>query len=255
MGLKGCCEHEKEDSCSELIYSIITVSLNARQRIEETAESVSSQQFEAFEWIVIDGGSTDGTLQFLEREKGVNHLVSEPDDGIYDAMNKGIQYAHGSYCLFLNAGDILHGPAVLKRCKKYLRTDLVVGEIKIVSPDNPAKEGIRRFDTQDIRKKYLYSRTLPHQSTFIKKELFLAHGLYEKKFMIAGDHDFFARVLTRGATLSFAPCCVSVYCMDGISTTMKNSQIYRDEIAKIRKRNFTFFYRLRRRILDFVSVS
>ncbi len=233
-------------------YSIITVCLNAKQGIERTVDSISSQQCKDVEWIVIDGESTDGTLQLLEQEKSVDYLISEADDGIYDAMNKGIQRARGRYCLFLNAGDTLRSPDVLEGCKQYLKTDLVVGDIEIVSPENPAKEGVRTFRTQDIRKKYLYSRTLPHQATFIKKELFVTHGLYEKDFMIAGDHDFFARVLTQGASLSFAPCCVSVYCMDGISTTMKHSKVYRDEITRIRKRNFTSFYRLRRKVIDAV---
>ncbi|MCI5137919.1 MAG: glycosyltransferase [Candidatus Electrothrix sp. AR1] len=252
--MSGCgkirCENKKKYIFSDPIYSIITVSLNARQGIEKTARSISTQQCDAFEWIVIDGGSTDGTLQFLEREKGVNRLVSELDDGIYDAMNKGIQYARGSYCLFLNAGDLLYNSLVLERMKEYLTADLVVGRMQVVCPENPAKNGIRQFDNQDIRKKYLFSRSLPHPATLIKKSLFFRYGFYDQGFEIAGDHDFFARVLTKGASMGFAPFCVSVFSLDGISARMKGSEKLIAETTWIRERNFSRGYRLWRRIVD-----
>lgn len=217
----------------------------------ETAASISNQTSNEFEWIVIDGGSTDGTVEFLQGLESIDHFISEQDDGIYDAMNKGIQLARGRYCLFLNAGDSLFDSQVMDRVQGYLLADLVVGSIKKSFPNHPHKTTITRFDDQDIREKYLYLRSLPHQSTFIRRELFSNHGEYEKKFKILGDHDFFARVILQGATISFLPFCVADYQMDGISTTLKKSQLFQDEMSQVRRRNFSFFYRLKRRILDY----
>lgn len=225
------------------VYSIITVCFNARQRIEQTESSIAAQENNDFEWIVIDGGSTDGTVSFLEGKESVNRLISEPDNGIYDAMNKGINCAQGEYCLFINAGDKLYAPDVLEDLSKYLDADLVVGKIQVLSLDNPAKNGIRDFALQDIRKKYLYSKTLPHQSTLIRRELFTIHGKYDTSFTIAGDHDFFVRILNRGVSMCFAPLCVSVFYLDGVSSTMKYSQLYKDEITRLRKNNFSLVYR------------
>jgi glycosyltransferase involved in cell wall biosynthesis len=212
--------------------------------------SIASQESRDFEGIVIDGGSTDGTVQFLEEKESLDCLVSEPDNGIYDAMNKGIDFARGEYCLFLNAGDTLYAPILLKELKKNLDADVVVGRIQVLCIDNPAKNGIRDFALQDIRKKYLFSKTLPHQSTLIRRKLFTIHGKYDTNFAIAGDHDFFVRILNRGVSMCFAPLCVSVFYLDGVSSTMKYSQLYEDEIEQLRKNNFSLLYRGWRRSVD-----
>lgn len=229
-------------------YSIITVCLNSRQGIERTEKSISAQKNRDFEWIVIDGGSADGTVQFLEKTGTANCMVSEKDDGIYDAMNKGIKCAYGEYCLFLNAGDELYDCTVLEKTKKFLNADIVIGRMQIVCPNNPAKNEIRNSELQDIRKKYLYSRSLPHQAAFIRRELFFTHGLYDPDFRLAGDHDFFARTLLDGASLSFAPICVSVFYLDGISMKMKHSDLLKNELIRLRKKNFSLFYRSWRKI-------
>jgi glycosyltransferase involved in cell wall biosynthesis len=137
--------------------------LNARQQIEQTEMSIASQESRDFESIVIDGGSTDGTVQFLKEKESFDCLVSEPDNGIYDAMNKGIDFARGEYCLFLNAGDTLYAPNVLSELDKYLDADVFVGRLQVVCFNNPAKNGVRDFALQDIRKKYLFLNHYPTQ--------------------------------------------------------------------------------------------
>ncbi len=123
----------------------------------------------------------------------------------------------------------------------------------VKSPVDKKKNGIRRYDNQDIRKKYIYFKTLPHQATCIKRKLFVDYGLYDKRFVIAGDHDFFARVLLKGATIGFVPFCVSLYMLDGISTKLKTSTLFDQERARIKKRNFSLLYRLWRKIVDLIE--
>ena len=231
--------------------SIITVCLNARNELERTADSIKSQDSNDFEWIVIDGGSTDGTPEFLNSLSFITELRSEPDDGIYDAMNKGIALATGRYCLFLNAGDYLYSRHTISSCLEYLKSDIVVGWINIVYPEQLNKETmIKKIDNQKIGRKYMYHRPIPHQSSFIKRKLFDYYGYYNTEYKICGDRDFFCRTLNNGASLSFAPLCVSNFFMDGISTIMNGTELYNQEIEKYKKENFTKIYRIRRSIID-----
>ena len=91
----------------KLILSIITINLNNREGLRKTIESVVNQTFQDFEFIVIDGASTDGSVEVIQDYPRINYWISEPDTGIYNAMNKGIAKATGEYCLFLNSGDTL----------------------------------------------------------------------------------------------------------------------------------------------------
>ena len=232
------------------LFSIITVCLNVEQQVIKTCQSILRQTETNFEWIVIDGGSTDNTISFLEQQEHVTHLVSEPDEGIYDAMNKGINLAKGKYCLFLNAGDTLFDSNVLEAVKKDLNKDLVVGRIQMIYPETGMTE-IRQFDLQDIRSKYLYSKTLPHQATFIRSRLFEEYGFYDSSFKIIGDYDFFARVLLHGASLGFSSICIATYPLDGLSSELKGSDLFLNELAFLRKKNFSLSYRLWRKGIDF----
>ena len=232
------------------LFSIITVSLNARHVIKRTVRSIANQEERNFEWIVIDGGSTDGTAELVKDTGLTSYYISEKDNGIYNAMNKGIDAAQGEYCLFLNAGDELYSPFTLREIEKTLTTDIVVGRMQVVCHEKPEKNKIQDFSKQDIRKKYLYSRTLPHPATFIKKNLFSVYGTYDERFLIAGDHDFFVRILMKGASMSFIQACVSIFYRDGISTKMKYSEILKKEMRLIKKKNFSVYYRVWRRLID-----
>lgn len=237
------------------LFSIITVCLNARDGIIKTARSIQNQENRDFEWIVIDGGSTDGTLEFLEKEKSITHLVSEKDGGIYNAMNKGIRLSSGQYYLFLNAGDFLLDYKVLLHVQKYLKADIVVGQIKQEGHADSSKNGIKNFDTQLFNQDYLYYRSLPHPSTFIRRDIFRLYGGYEESFKIAGDHDFFARTILSNVSLCFAPVCISEHKRDGINAKMKGTHLFSKELEKIRRRNFSLLFRWKRKILDKINID
>ena len=234
--------------------SIITVCLNDRFGFDRTAKSIALQSDQDFEWIVIDGKSTDGTADLFEGYSDrIDHLISEPDDGIYDAMNKGIITASGKYCLFINAGDTLYDSKVIQHLQPSLVGDLVVGRMEVFSPDDASKNGIRDFKNRKIGKRYLFYRTLPHQATCIKKALFEEYGLYDTSFVIAADHDFFARVFNKGSKISFAPLCISRYMLDGLSAQLKRSKLFDDERNRIRKSHFSAGYRRWRKVIRILT--
>jgi glycosyltransferase involved in cell wall biosynthesis len=238
-----------------LPYSIITVCLNAKSDIEKTLQSLEKQECKEFEWIVIDGKSTDGTLDLLTAHPLVSHCLSEPDRGIYEAMNKGLRLAQGRYLLFLNAGDALYSSSTLQEVQKYLEGDLVIGKIFTYGAAQENKNRIRNYADYHIGKDYMYNCTLPHQATFIKKELFQQYGGYCEDFTISGDHDFFARLLVQGVSFSFMPLCVASFPMNGVSQQMKQSKLLQKELALVRKRNFPLTYRIRARILSLLSAQ
>ena len=156
--------------------------------------SVLGQTWKEFEYIVIDGGSTDGSADYIESQiQHIDYWVSEPDNGIYNAMNKGIKVAKGDYLLFLNSGDVLYNDNVLLETKKslLLDKDIVYGDLWIVGEQG---KGFRNRYPDFIDFTFLKQTSLGHPSTFIKKELFYTYGLYRTDLKIISDWAFFVKV-------------------------------------------------------------
>lgn len=240
-----------------LLYSIITVCYNDFRGLSRTMVSVVEQSYEGFEWIVIDGDSEDMSAELLHeiQQKNINcQLIVEKDDGIYDAMNKGIAKASGDYCLFLNSGDCFYNKDVLSDMKPYLMGNIIVGKMLEIHPDNPGRNKVKSWENKKFNRSFFYNRTLPHQATFIRTELFNLYGGYDKSFKIKGDHDFLGRVcLKPEITVSTAPVCVSVYHVDGVSKQMKGSALYRAENKAVHKRNFSKCYLMQRKIVSWIK--
>lgn len=166
--------------------SIITVNLNNKEGLKKTIDSVIAQSFHDYEWIVIDGGSTDGSRELIEQfAERFAYWISEPDKGIYNAMNKGIRVAKGDYLLFLNSGDYLWKGNVLK---KVFSNDL---SDDFVYCDDGGSEGVvvNGGSPTKIDLHFLYTYTICHQTIFHRRELF-AHSLYDEKFTIVADWKF-----------------------------------------------------------------
>ena len=177
--------------------SIITINYNNLEGLKRTLESVINQTWQEFEYIVIDGGSTDGSAAFIESQsENIEYWVSEPDKGIYNAMNKGIAKASGEYLLFLNSGDVLYNDNVLLETKKslLLDMDIVYGDLWIVGKQG---KGFRNRYPDFIDFPFLKQTSLGHPSTFIKKELFYTYGLYRTDLKIISDWAFFVKVLCK----------------------------------------------------------
>lgn len=204
------------------ILSIITVCYQARKELQATMENVLSQTWKAFEYVVIDGASSDGTQKLLEQyearfsQAGIPFLYSsEPDKGIYDAMNKGTRQARGEWLLFLNAGDLLADPNVLQRIfEKKPEAQILYGDTL----------GIY----QGSRKKYpalpldhlTYEMAFCHQSAFIRRELLKEHP-YNITYRVCADHEFFLSMYLKDCTFAYCPLIISVYEIAGYSDKNK----------------------------------
>lgn len=198
-------------------YSVITINYNNCEGMRKTIESVLAQTYYDYEFIVIDGGSTDGSLCVIkENSDRIDYWVSETDSGIYNAMNKGVAKAHGDYCIFMNSGDCFYNSTVLELFSKInMKEDIVVG--KLVSEKN----GKILFTPPqgDISLYYLYSGTIPHQSSFIKTELLRLYP-YDENLKIVSDWKFFIQaVVVHNCSIRYVDVYLALFDLEGISTS------------------------------------
>ena len=207
--------------------SIITVNLDDKSGLSRTVESIKNQNFQDFEFIIIDGGSKDESLEVIkENESLIDYWVSEKDSGIYNAMNKGINKASGKYILFLNSGDYLLSKDALSIDFKTITQDIVYGHL--THNNNNVLNTSAYKDNIDLG--FFFESTLPHGSTFIKRELFLNYGLYKTDYIIVSDWIFFLEriVIDSCSTLNLNKA-VSVFTLGGISTRPENKELVKQE--------------------------
>ena len=198
--------------------SIITINYNHLDGLKNTFESVIVQTWKEYEWIIIDGGSTDGSLEFIQEHKSLfSYWCSEKDGGVYNAQNKGITHAEGEYIVFLNSGDIFASRVTLQ---------IVFGEnrksdILFWYMMRKSKDGLpHNWPSMKSHLSWVdfYYDTLPHQSSYIKRELFEKYGGYDENYRRLADWKwFFDVVANHHATLEFIPYKLSVYECGGIS--------------------------------------
>lgn len=197
--------------------SIITINYNNLAGLKRTVASIVNQTQKDFEYIIIDGGSTDGSVAFIESQnQKLAYWVSEPDSGIYNAMNKGIKVAKGDYLLFLNSGDHLFDSEVIRKSKSHLaHHDLVCFDMQLIG-----EKASKIFSAPDaLRFSDLYFGYLPHPATFIKKELFDIVGLYDESFKIISDWKFFILAIHRyHCSYLKVNETLSTFYLDGISS-------------------------------------
>ncbi|MFV5688936.1 glycosyltransferase family 2 protein [Flavobacterium sp. ZT3R25] len=203
--------------------SIITINYNNLEGLKRTVESVINQTWQELEFVVIDGGSTDGSAAYIASQSAnINYWVSEPDKGIYNAMNKGIAKATGEYLLFLNSGDHLYNNTVLQENKRYLDNyDLIYFNLQI---RNDTNSKIVIYPDK-LCFSDLYDGYLPHPSTFIKKALFEIVGLYDENLKIVSDWKFFILAIFK-YQCSYVKISetISTYYLDGISSITDSSE-------------------------------
>lgn len=200
--------------------SIITINFNDKKGLENTIKSVISQTFADFEFIVIDGGSKDGSLDVLQKyDKNITQWISEPDNGIYHAMNKGIQLAKGEYIHFLNSADCYYSNDVLEYffSEGKFNSSLIRG-VAVLDEKSGQRE-FRNHEFEEITFYQLYYHTIQHQATFIRRDLFDKYGLYDETYKIVSDWLFFAKVILHGEKSIFVDKRVVLFDVNGISTT------------------------------------
>ena len=188
-----------------MLLSIITITYNNYSGLIRTVKSVLEQNYRNWELIVVDGGSTDGTKQWLQettkkinkKEMAMNiRYVSEPDKGIYNAQNKGIQMAEGEYCFFLNAGDEFCDNYVLEKMLLGENSDIVYGnEIEVFYKEGKILKKSRVWGVENPTMVDIYLSCMKHQATFIKRSLFDRFGAYDESLKICADWEWFFRVI------------------------------------------------------------
>jgi len=240
------------------LLSIITVCKNPGFAITQTIESVLSQSFKNYEYIIVDSNSIDGTSNYLRRlysDKRIDKLIIEQDDGIYQAINKGIMIAKGNYVGLIHAGD-----TYCKDIFKLLLPNLDDKNDVIYGPGFLKYNNYKKFIPLvfDSHKKLLKKNSILHPSTFVKKKLYQQLGLYNESFIIAGDFDFFNKAFKRGCKFNQVSFAVSNISFGGISSQPSYILISATECADIVFGiNFSikkYLFILKQVVLQFASI-
>lgn len=213
------------------LFSIITINYNNLGGLIETCNSVFNQTCHDYEHIIIDGGSTDGSSEWIQAHAPqFIYWVSECDKGCYHAMNKGIKVAKGEYIIFMNSGDYFYSPTILEEVKKLNPTeDVLCGDmyLSLGCVNTPPKE---------LTFRYFYEGNLPHQACFIKTSLQKLHP-YNEKLKIVSDWEFFLKILVlNNGSYRKINQIISYFDFGGISST--NQELHAKERAIIMQVHF-----------------
>ena len=205
--------------------SIITVAYNAFAPLQETAENILAQTFTDYEYLVIDGGSSDGTADYLEKlasrfnSRSIPfHFVSEPDHGIYDAMNKGVRMCSGEWVIFMNAGDLFASDNVLQLVfgkKQQWEADIIYGD---VVKNGEVKQAPANY--------YLYHRMIfCHQSVFVRRSCLLDIP-FDTRHKLSADLKFFIEQYQRHARFMHIGIPISIFDTSGVSNSQRSKGLY-----------------------------
>ena len=224
--------------------TVATVCYNSIDTIEDTIRSVISQTYDEVEYIIVDGASDDGTMAVVDRYKDVHGIVtlSEPDKGLYDAMNKATGLATGDYILFMNSGDIFADENVIKDLSAVLEEghDLVFGNVIRKKPHGQIIE--KYHGRHKIMSMLLQGRMMCHQSIFTRTDIMKQYG-FDLKYSITADYDFIMRLMHDKRDLVYVYRTVTVVDnIEGISSSKDNVSIMRQQDDDSLKANFPVWY-------------
>lgn len=207
--------------------SVITVSYNTYPYIEETIKSVICQRYASFEYIIVDGNSNDGTVDIIKRyDSDITKWISEPDTGIYNAMNKAVRIADGEYCIFMNAGDVFVNPLVLKQASLFLDDgfDVLTG-CEISTKNGKAIDYVRPI--AKVTKEHFYLTSISHQASFIKRALLLECP-YDENLRLVSDWKFWLQTIVFGGK-TYRPIDVDVCLFNHDGATYSHKDLGRKE--------------------------
>lgn len=231
------------------LVSVITVVFNNVKDIERTLKSVINQTYKKVEYIVIDGGSTDGTLEIINKYKeNIAHLVSEPDKGIYDAMNKGLDLSTGEYVVFINSGDEIYDVNTIQNIfSKERDADIYYGETEMF--DSTWKSlGQRRHKSPKklSLKSFRFGMSVSHQAIYVRRDI---ASNYDLTYRLSADIDWILDALTKAKKVVNVNMYVAKYLVGGMSKKKhKESLIERFKI-------FSKYYGLIPNLLNHILIA
>ena len=222
-------------------FSIITINYNNSSGLLRTIESVVNQDCSCFEYIIIDGGSTDGSVDVIKQYADkIDYWISESDNGIYNAMNKGIDKCNGKWCLFLNSGDFFSNNNILSVINEYDISEnvgVVYGDWYDYSNEGLLYRTPNPFFEMDT---FLHHKGICHQSSFTRMDL--AKELhFDESFKIAADYKLFYDIYSKGYKFKYLPIPISCFEI-GVGVSQRNPRIAFKEDAIILKRYGTIRY-------------
>lgn len=189
--------------------SVVTVCYNSVDTIEKTIQSVINQTYDNIEYIIIDGASTDGTQDIINKYRDkIAHCISEPDKGIYDAMNKSLAFLNGDFVVFLNSGDVFYATDTIASVFSFntfsREIDVIYGDTKYLMKWGWYERRPDKMDIMRIRCPFC------HQSAFIRSEVLIMYQ-YDTRFKFAADYNFFHQIWIDGHKMEYVPITISVF--------------------------------------------
>ena len=213
----------------DCLISIITINYNNVEGLKKTIESVKNLNFRNFEYLVIDGASSDDSLKIIEENKNfIDVAVSEKDTGLYNAINKGIKLATGKIIALIHSGDTIL-PAALDNLPSLYEKNpnsVLYGALKAVK--NGKFDSVWGFNAD-----YLPKQMIPHLATFVPKSIYNQFGLYDENYKIASDYECFLRFYTAGVNFVFYDAIVCEFNLEGVSQNKEKETA--KEVEKIKK--------------------
>ncbi|MBQ8270128.1 MAG: glycosyltransferase [Bacteroidaceae bacterium] len=210
--------------------SVVTVCLNNLAELKRTVDSVVAQTYADFEFVVVDGGSTDGCKEYIESVGRVDRRISERDSGVYNAMNKGARLATGKYILYLNSGDIFYSNDALAKAAALIDdADYYMGIVRRV-PDTDAMPPFLHIPPAVMTIEYCLNNSIPHQATYIKRELLEKRPYNEKHKIVSDWEHFFESWALDGCSYSMLDVVVAEFYCGGISSNEEKCAMERNEI-------------------------
>lgn len=216
------------ESENSALVSVIVAAFNAKSTLQQCIDSVQNQTYRHKELIIIDGGSNDGTAELLlKNSEGIDYWVSEPDDGIYNAWNKGLERVKGDWVCFLGADDYLWDRNVLERMVESLgklpqSVNVAYGQIMLLGAEEQSSRLIGE-PWGEVRESFKQFMSIPHVGMMHRRKLFEQKGKFDESFQIAGDYELLLRELITGDAVFVPGLIVAGQRYGGISTDAKNN--------------------------------
>lgn len=232
-----------ESVIEEPLISVITAVLNGEEYLEQTIQSVINQSYKNVEFIIINDGSTDNTLNIIKKyDEQIAYWESQPNSGLYSTWNKGLKHAKGEWICFLGADDYFWTLDVLEKVVPQLNKALpdfrvVYGKNNFISLKDSQVIMTQNLPWDQIKNKFLYEMCLAYPGVFNHRSLFEEHGNFDTSFKICGDYEFLLRELKQRNAYHIEDIIVTGVRMGGMSSTLDNMVVTHQETIKCRRKN------------------